>query len=269
MKSIANKDANYSLHNSDNYKNELDTEIGEVAEKLSELLIDYFKFITYNIKLKKYNLWRFIITRGLDTVIHVFNHILLYTKNLDVTYFHCQKAFYFYSEFVSQISEDEKMFLQLSSRDATTYVYKKTIYEINSEQKKKNEYVSCYTREKLDVINSYANIYKIFIIKLINNYENNNISDKNINNINSIESLFKKLYIVNNNCFVTKLNNILENLYYKVDKFNTFYDISNLIIKKTIKKNELLNNCDNKYLLEEFNDRLNESSDKFVSWFIN
>jgi hypothetical protein len=274
MNSIANKEASYSLHNSDNYKKELESEIGQVAEKMSELLIDYFKFITYNIKLKKNNLSRFIITRGLDTVINVFNHILLYTKNLDVTYFHCQKAFYFYSEFVSQISEDEKMFLQLSSRDATTYVYKKTIYEINSELKKKNEYISNYTRQKLDVIHSYTNLYKIFILKLINNYENNNISDntvsdKNINNVNSIESLFKKLYIINNKCFIAKLNDVLEILYYKIDNFNTFYDISNLIIKKTIKKTELLNNCDNKYLLEEFNDRLNEPSDKFVSWFIN
>lgn len=266
MKSIANKEANYSLHNSDNFKKELTCEIGEVVEKLGQLLIDYFKFITNNIKLKKNSLSRFIITRGLDTVINVFNHILLYTKNLDLTYFHCQKAFYFYSEFVSQISEDEKMFLQLNSRDATSYVYKKTIYEINFQLKKDNNYVSDYTRIKLDIINKYLNIYKIFIIKHINNYETNSISDKNIN---SIEYIFKKLYIIDNKLFITKLNDVLENLYYKVDKFNTFYDISNLIIKKTIKKNELLNNCDNKYLLEEFNDRLNESSDKFVSWFIN
>lgn len=137
MKTFSNKEVNYSLHNNENYKKELDYEISEIIEKISQLFMDYFKFITENIKLKKTNFSRFIITRGLDTLVNVFNHILFYTKNLDVTYFHSQKAFYFYAEFVGQISEDEKMFLQLSSRDATTYVYKKTIYEINNDIKKK------------------------------------------------------------------------------------------------------------------------------------
>lgn len=137
MKTLSNKEINYSLHNSENFKKELEYEISEIIDKISQLFIDYFKFITENIKLKKTNLSRFIITRGLDTLVNVFNHILFYTKNLDVTYFHSQKAFYFYTEFIGQISEDEKMFLQLSSRDATTYVYKKTIYEINNELKKK------------------------------------------------------------------------------------------------------------------------------------
>ena len=136
MKTLANKEVNYSLHNNENFKKELEPEISDITKKLSELFIDYFKFIIENIKFKKSNFSRFIITRGLDTIINVFNHILFYTKNLDVTYFHCQKAFYFYVEFIGQISEDEKMFLQLSSRDATTYVYKKTIFEINNETKK-------------------------------------------------------------------------------------------------------------------------------------
>lgn len=135
MKTLGSKEVNYSLHNNENYKKELEPEISDVVIKISELFIDYFKFITENIKLKKTNFSRFIVTRGLDTIINVFNHILLYTKNLDVTYFHCQKAFYLYVEFVGQISEDEKMFLQLSSRDASTYVYKKTIFEINNETK--------------------------------------------------------------------------------------------------------------------------------------
>jgi hypothetical protein len=72
---------------------------------------------------------------------------------VDLTYFHCQKSFYFYVEFVSQISEDEKMFLQLTSRDASTYVYKKTIFEINNEFKKMNDDMSDTTREKFEVIN--------------------------------------------------------------------------------------------------------------------
>ena len=167
MKSLANKEIN-SLRNSENYKKELESEISDVVEKISHLFVDYFKFITDNIKLKKTNFSRFIITRGLDTITNVLNCILLYTKNLDVMYFHCQKAFYFYVEFVGQISEDEKMFLQLTSRDASTYVYKKTIFDINVELKKNNEEVSHYTRLKLDIVNIYIDLYKTLLLKIIN-----------------------------------------------------------------------------------------------------
>jgi hypothetical protein len=104
MKTISKKETNYSLHNNENYKKELDYEVGEIREKITELLIDYFKFIIENIKDKQNNFSRFIIIRGLDTVINIFNITLFYTKNLDATYFHCQKAFYFYVEFVGQIS---------------------------------------------------------------------------------------------------------------------------------------------------------------------
>ena len=136
MKSLASKELNYSLHTDSNLKKELDAELSDITKKISELFIEYFKFITSNIKIKKTNFTRFVITRGLDTIISVFNFLLLYTKNLDLTYFHCQKSFYFYIEFVEQISEDEKMFLQLTTRDATTYVYKKTIFDVNNDIRK-------------------------------------------------------------------------------------------------------------------------------------
>ena len=136
---IVTKDNNYSLQNVENYKNETIFDTNEAIQKYSELIIEYFKFVMENIKIKSSNFSKFIIIRGLDTITNVFLHILYFTKNVDLTYFHSQKSYYFYVEFVSQISDDEKMFLQLTSRDATTYVYKKTIFEINNEFKKINE----------------------------------------------------------------------------------------------------------------------------------
>ena len=88
MKIIIDKEANFSLHNNENYRKELEPEIRDILKKISQLFINYFKFITGNIKLTKSNFSRFIITRGLDTIINVFNNILFYTKNLDLTYFH-------------------------------------------------------------------------------------------------------------------------------------------------------------------------------------
>ena len=100
MKSIAANKDNYSLHNSENYKTALDCDVSEVVKRYSFLIVEYFKFITENIKIRNAGLSKFIIIRGLDTITHVFIHILSSTKNINLTYFHCQKSFYFYVEFV-------------------------------------------------------------------------------------------------------------------------------------------------------------------------
>jgi len=120
----------YSLADSNNYKAELSCSIDQIMNTYTELVVEYMNFVTENVKIKKKDYANYIIRRGLDTITNIFKIMLLHTKNLDVTYFHCQKAFYYYVEFISQISEVEKLFLQLSSRDATIYVYKKTLFEL-------------------------------------------------------------------------------------------------------------------------------------------
>jgi hypothetical protein len=265
MKNLSKKEINYSLYNNENYNKDLDYEISEITEKLSELLIDYLKFIIENIKLKKTNFSKFIIIRGLDTIINIFNYMLLYTKNIDVTYFHCQKAFYFYVEFVGQISEDEKIFLQLSSRDATIYVYKKTIYEISSEFRKNNEQITLKMKQKLDIINSYIEINKTVILKLINNefmsIEKQNTVEKIIKNINklNIKDITK----------IKKLNDIIEHLYYKTVKDDYFFEVCENLIKKLSKNDDNISKYCNKLICDDFNDKIKEPSELFISWFMN
>ena len=127
MKPISINDTNYSLHNTDNFKKTLDYSSSEILIRYIELLTEYLKYFFENSKIKNILYLKFIVIRGIETITHVFNTILYYTKNLDITYLHCQKAYYFYIEFIGQISEDHNVFLQLSSKDATMYVYKKTI----------------------------------------------------------------------------------------------------------------------------------------------
>jgi hypothetical protein len=261
MKSFSNKEINYSLHNSENYKKELDSEITIIVQKISQLFIDYFKFIRENIKLKKSAFSRFIIIRGLDTIINVFNYILLYTKNIDLVYFHCQKAFYFYVEFVGQISEDEKMFLQLTSRDAATYVYKKTIFEINHEFKKNNEDISDYTRLKLDIINIYIDLYKTLLLKIIK-------EDFMNFNLENIELIYNKLNVLTNKSNIKYFNQIIESLYHNIEDSEYFFDVCVLLVKKFTKNQEIINNCLNKCLSDDFKDKLEDTSDKFSAWLM-
>ena len=267
MKGFVNKDTNYSLYNIENYRKEFDCEVNIIAEKYSELLVEYFKFITENIKIKKENLIKFIIIRGLNTITHVFLHILFYTKNIDITYFHCQKSFYFYVEFVCQISEEEKTFLQLTTRDATLYVYKKTIFEINSECKKINDTLTVDTREKINIINSYIHVYKIYIHKII---------DSNIKNTTSYIDLFQKitkslnkLNNLNNKNTITLLEKLVVKLSGKIIDIDYFFHINQEIIKKCIKTPNILSKYDEKILDNYFDSKLNDTIEKFTLWFTN
>ena len=258
-----NKDNNFSLQNLDNYRKKIDNTTSEVTEKYYMLIAEYFKFITENIKVKNSNFSKFIITRGLDTITNVFNSIFYYTKNIDLTYFHCQKSFYFYVEFVGQISEDEKMFLQLSSRDATLYVYKKTIFEINGECKNTCE-SSKLLNDQISIINGYINIYKTMVYKIIQN----DITRKNNIYIENFEKICKKINKTNlNNENVVLLNDIMDKFYFITDdNIDYFFDIVQEFTKKM--KQSHLKKCEKKLCVEELSIKLNDTPEKFISWFL-
>jgi hypothetical protein len=254
--STQNKDNNFSLQNLENYKKHIDSDTCEITEKYHMLIAEYYKFITENLKIKNSNFAQFIITRGLDTITNVFTNIFYYTKNIDLTFFHCQRSFYFYVEFVGQISEDEKMFLQLSSRDATMYVYKKTIFEINDEIKKNH---TVNVNEQFTIINSYINIYKTFLYKII--------QPNNQTSIDVFEKVCKKVNKTNlNNENVVLLNTIIDKLYFAIDNIDYFFDTIQEFFKKM--KPIHLKKYEKKMSSEDMTDKLNETPEKFASWLL-
>lgn len=263
MKHFATKEANYSLHNTDNYHKELDTNISDIVERLAVLLVECVLFITDNIKLKQTPFSRFIVMRGLDTVIHVFHHLLFYTKHLDVTYFHCQKAFYLYVEFVGQISEDEKMFLQLSSRDAITYVYKKTIFDISPELRRANEFISDYTRIKLDVVELYISFYKTVLSKWVENQflHKGSMSD--------IHLAFYRASQLVDKTHIQKLNDIVVKCYETIEPFAYFIQVISLILKKMTKPTTDLTGVLDKFLSDQFAEKLLDTPERFTQWILN
>ena len=254
--STQNKDNNFSLHNLENYKKHIHSDTSEITEKYHMLIAEYYKFITENLKIKNSSFAQFIITRGLDTITNVFTNIFYYTKNIDLTFFHCQRSFYFYVEFVGQISEDEKMFLQLSSRDATMYVYKKTIFEINDEIKKNH---TVNVNDQFMIINSYINIYKSFLYKII--------QPSNQTSIDIFEKVCKKVNKTNlNNENVVLLNNIIDKLYFGIDNTDYFFDTIQEFFKKM--KPIHLKKYEKNMSSEEITEKLNETPEKFVCWLM-
>lgn len=149
------QNSQYSLYNSDNYKPTISSSIEEIQHTYNLIIAEYGKLNKMNTS--KYV---FITERGLDTISHVFILLLFYTKNLNMTYYHSQKAFYYYIEFIEQITGDTNC-LKLNSTDAMMFVYKKTIFEINQKYIKPIQEVDTI---KIEELNKY--IHDITITKL-------------------------------------------------------------------------------------------------------
>jgi len=258
-----NKDTNFSLNHVENYKKDFECNLSEIVNKYAQLIIEYIKFIQENIKIKNENFAKFIIVRGLETITHVFQYILYITKNIDLTYYHCQKSFYFYVEFVGQITEEDKMFLQLTTRDATMYVYKKTIFDINNELKKLNENNSIEFKEKVDIISSYIKIYETYLLKILQ--KNNNVSShiQDLINITTFLTNFTK------KIKISKIENITEKLYYKIENVDKFFEINHLLVKYFLKNTGSIEKLTCKNMNSEvFDEKILESSENFVEWLL-
>jgi hypothetical protein len=128
----------YDLNNADNYLSNMNCDVSNILEKYTILLFEYMLFLFEKIKITKQKVayFRYIFERGVDTITRVFTGLIEYTKNIDLAFYHSQKAFYFYIEFIEQISDVQNSFLQLTSRDAVMFVYKRTIFEVNKEMVK-------------------------------------------------------------------------------------------------------------------------------------
>ena len=207
------KNNNLSLSNTNDYKSEILFDVKEAVNLYIILLIEYCNIIKDKIKYKKCDY--FVIIRGLDTLTYVFKFIMLYTKNLDYVCCYTQKAFYYYIEFINQTSEMERLFLRMTSRDAVTYVYKKTIGEINKTFVNSNITLSAHTNEQINIINEHLNLYKNITIKFL----------KGDYPISSLETFFKQIknvIIVND---IKSFNNDVDSLFYTIDDYPTFMEL--------------------------------------------
>ena len=156
---------NVSLQNIENYINTINTPIAEVFSKYIMIMGEYISQITDNVFIQNSTHNKYIIEKGIDILSHVFNILFLYTKNIDLTVYHCQKSLYYYVEFVGQLSDMHKI-LQLSSKDSALFIYKKTIFEVNSDIRS-NHSCSDVDTEKISLISSLTKLYNIFLMSIV------------------------------------------------------------------------------------------------------
>lgn len=269
-----NNSNRFSLNDSNNYICNLTNTIGDIVNKYNTLLMEYLNFIVDNINVKNSAYSKFIIERGIETITHVFTMLLYYSRNVDMAYYHGQRSFYFYVEFIGQISEDQHTFLNLSSRDAAMFVYKKTIFELSTDYRKNLTEPSKDTIEKLDTLNVNINIFKNIIFFTLQEMK---ITEKNAiigNLVKHMESICNRLLKYK---FTIQEYNTIENFVNLMSKnvsINKYYELVDLFIQKYSKiKPESANKVSDARISEKFSDplcesKLEESSEKFIKWIL-
>lgn len=266
-----------SLQSIENYKSNYINNSSEIFTKYKNLITEYLVQSIESMYMNNIEYYKYTLITGISTIEKVFKYIILYTKNLDLTYYHCQKSFYYYVEFISQIAEDNHQYLQLNCKDASLFVYKKTIFDLNNEYRK--EFASIQGNCSItDNTNYLITLYNSYLINIITNY-NFNLNNK-IEIITAIEKNLDKLFqnILNLSlnideelytCKLELLNLFNSNIMIEEEKKKIIY--LELFIKKLFTKNNI-SEQDLRNLKKKLKniDKLNDLSEtKYLNWLTN
>ena len=87
---------NFELGNKSHYEKDFQSsKYQKIFNIYEDLLSDYLQYADETVFIQDKNCFIFIINRGMKTIEHVFKQLLMYTKNLEMVYFHCKKAYYY------------------------------------------------------------------------------------------------------------------------------------------------------------------------------
>ena len=262
----------YSLNTPVNYFKTILNSQHDILNKYSLLVLEYINFIIETMNEKKMTINRFTIERGLETITHVFTILLYTSKNVDMAYYHSQKSFYFFIEFIEQISEEQHTFLNLSSRDATMFVYKKTIFEIINDKKNVSIKMEKIDTDKLELLNTHVDIFQNIICY---NFQKIEFCSKNtcmqqlkemIINIKKVNDKLLNSSLLNKDFDDIQTFILFLNMDINID---LYYSIINLFIKTYFKPK---NDITKIQIREKFSDDcyikklLDGPHDKFIKW---
>lgn len=262
-----------------NYKNILVNNEEEIVLNYFNIIKEYLFHAGENIIVSDYTYYIFIIKRGLDCLKHIFNMLLLYTNNLELVVHHCKKSYLYYIEFISQIGNENHSYLQLNSKDAALFVYKKTIFNINND-KRSNFSLDDTNKKKLEYLIHFSEIMNEIIITVYDNYNikgeqkmsyimyiinmSSKVKDKIVKSKKSIDDKVECCKIIN--FFLKSIKSK------KIDDECKYLNISNLFTKKVLNQKKLItfDKIELKLIDKEFDTIFYSFTPlKFINWFLN
>ena len=185
----------FDLQNIEDYNKIILDDEDEIYSKYTNVIIQYLLLGIEKIKNQNAEYVKYILIKGVFTISYVFKMLLTYTCNTQLTYHHCQKSYSYYIEFIGQIGDDAVTYLQLNSKDAALFVYKKSIFEILDEVKKKyteNE----MNEKKIKNVSAMMDIYN----KLIET-EITHLDSEELKNTEFINKIYSSVGRVNSKLF--------------------------------------------------------------------
>ena len=196
------------LQNCENYNKMLPCGYTDVFLKYIENMNKFLICCIQTIQIQNDNYKKYIIKKGIELIDHTFIFLLYYTLNPELVYSHCEQGFIYYIEFMGQVTINSDNCLPLTTKDATLFVYKKTIFEICKEYRD-NSPISMEDSNTLKTIKELTNVYKSLLFLYVDeaNFENEK-------NMNGYELKCLKNIIINilsndldfNDVFSTNLN---------------------------------------------------------------
>lgn len=259
-----------SILNIENYKKSIDNSLHEIFNQYLKVIYKYNETIITSIHINKHDYFKYVYLKGIESLTYIFNMLIMYTKNLSLTYHNCEKSLFYYIEFIGQIGDDNHSFLQLSSKDAILFIYKKTIFDINDSYKK-NMINTNVDSKIINNIFMFTDAYKHCINIYINTNNINKSTEIDLRNnlyhviFISINKLFNNLndMLKSKNKFthLEYFKNILSILLSKNYDFNneTFDHLLTVIVKNSDKKKSLLNLLSN-ITSTDFDENYNNSA---------
>jgi hypothetical protein len=240
----------YSLINTNNYNNNLISNLKEIIDNYIYILLNYILIFNQKINIENNNIKFFIFKKGISTINHVFLLVLYYTKNLEVTFYHSQNCYIFYIEFIEQLNFNSSNNIKITVNDAITFVYKKNIYNINNSNINITDQEKQIFKQIEELLKIYSGIIDIFIStnnfnllelkNTIDNFQNNislKIKNKNIMNL---------IYCFLNLLFIFEISNLDKNelLFLFIDEINSRKNINFILLKNNIDSFDFYLNTD-------------------------
>jgi hypothetical protein len=223
----------FDLQNIENYNKIIIDNEDEIYVRYTNIIIQYLLLGIEKIKNHNADYVKYILIKGVFTISYVFKMLLMYTCNLQLTYHHCQKSYSYYIEFIGQIGDDAVTYLQLNSKDAALFVYKKTIFDILEEVKKK--YIEVDVNEKKNrnasiMMDIYNKVIETEIMYLTaEQLKNTEFINKMYTSVGRLNSKLCKLYYYSNGN--SEGNNTTNDL---MNEIKNNSDKTNLFLKKIV-----------------------------------
>lgn len=205
----------YSVSDINNYLSDYEySNAIDYVFKYIELIHQYLNYSKENMFVQDLKMNKYIIIKGLELLNTTFNMLVLYTKNIDLSFYNAQKAYCYYVEFIGQIGDENNSFLKLNTKDAILFIHRKVIYNINQDMRKKF-FLNKQDSEMLMNVKKYSTIYNNLIYKIIDKC----VTPFQKNQDNTLHYIIKKnTSIINKNITNDEDLNILETCDYLVDE---------------------------------------------------